>query len=103
MILKSQGRQFLRELLQHVFINSQTATPLIDASQIGEMRNRAGIEEIFTRAARMENLATGLVFFMRGTFAQDSYEGEKLAKFIKWASKIALDTLRTGVDVIPIL
>jgi nucleolar MIF4G domain-containing protein 1 len=51
----------------------------------------------------MENLAMGLVFFMSGAFSQDSYEDEKLAKFIKWASKIALDTLRTGVDVIPML
>ncbi|EKM78096.1 hypothetical protein AGABI1DRAFT_121724 [Agaricus bisporus var. burnettii JB137-S8] len=102
-ILKPQGRRFLRELLLHVFISSQTVTPLIDAKQLEETRNRSGIEEIFTRAARMENLAMGLVFFMSSAFSQESLEDERLTKFIKWANKIALDTLRTGVDVIPML
>lgn len=45
----------------------------------------------------------GLVFFMSSAFSQESLEDERLTKFIKWANKIALDTLRTGVDVIPML
>lgn len=103
MILKSQSRQFLQELLQHVFINSQTAMPLIDVGQMPTTRNRAAIEEIFVKATRIENLAMGLVYFLTRAFLQGAYGDEKMANFVKWANGVALDTLRTGVDIVPTL
>lgn len=102
-ILKPQSGQFLQELLLQVFISSQTATPLIDTNQLPTTRNRAAIEEVFVKATRIQNLAMGLVYFMTHSFSKYSYEDEMLVKFVKWANGLALDTLRTGVDIIPTL
>ncbi|KAF9451893.1 hypothetical protein P691DRAFT_772745 [Macrolepiota fuliginosa MF-IS2] len=102
-ILKPQSRQFLQELILHIFISSQTATPLINISQLPTTRNRAAVEEIFAKATRIQNLAIGLAHFLTSTFSQGSNEDETLAKFMKWASQLALDSLRTGVDIITAL
>ncbi|KXN88612.1 Suppressor of glycerol defect protein 1 [Leucoagaricus sp. SymC.cos] len=83
--------------------SNQSATPLIDASQLPTTRNRAAIEEIFVKATRIENLTMGLVYFLANAFSKQSYEDENIGKFAKWASQLALDTLRTGVDIIPAL
>lgn len=102
-IIKPQSQQFLRELLLQTFISSQSATPLIDPSQLPTTRNRAAIEETFVKATRIENLAMGLAYFLTNAFSKHSYGDDKVAKFAKWASVLALDTLRTGMDVIPSL
>jgi nucleolar MIF4G domain-containing protein 1 len=66
-------------------------------------RNRSTIEDTFIKATRIENLALGLVYFLTGPFSEQSYEDEEIADLVKWASGLALETLRTGVDVIPTL
>jgi nucleolar MIF4G domain-containing protein 1 len=101
MILKPQSQQFLRELLLQTFISSQSGMPLINASQLPTMRNRAAIDEIFVKAARIENLAMGLVYFLTNTILKHPYEDENVAKFAKWAAGLAIDTLRKGTDLIP--
>ncbi|KAJ3570486.1 hypothetical protein NP233_g4365 [Leucocoprinus birnbaumii] len=102
-ILKSQTQQFLRELLLQTMISSQSATPLIDTTQLPTTHNRAAIEEIFVKATRIENLVMGLVYFLANVFSRHSYDDDQIATFVKWASGLALDTLRAGVDVIPSL
>jgi nucleolar MIF4G domain-containing protein 1 len=102
-ILKSQGKEFLKELLINIFLSSQAiSSPAIN---IGHpvTRNRAAIEEIFVKAARIEALAMGLMYFMSSVlrdFRCDDEEQE-FAKLVKWATGIAQDTLRTGLDIMP--
>ncbi|KAJ7650126.1 hypothetical protein FB45DRAFT_887044 [Roridomyces roridus] len=86
--LKSQSRQFLKELL----------LPRPSLAAVPESRNRGAVEEIFIKASRIEALAMGLVYFMTEAF-RDADE----MKLVKWASGVAKDTLRTGVDVVPSL
>lgn len=78
-------------------------TPLTDTSQLPTTRNRAAIEEIFVKAARIENLTIGLVYFLTNVFMRHASDDDTVTNFVKWASKLALDILRTGVDIIPSL
>jgi len=67
------------------------------------MRNRAAIEEILVKAVRIENLAMGLVYFLTNVFLKQTSDDDAVTKFVKWASELALDILRTGIDIIPSL
>ncbi|CAL1716321.1 unnamed protein product [Somion occarium] len=103
-ILKSQSRKFLVQLLVHVFISSQLSSPLIssDPKDIPRTRNRGPLEEIFIKATRIQTLALGLVYFL-GQVVKHEVDQIDDAGFLSWASKVALDTLRTGMDVVPTL
>jgi len=78
-------------------------TPLTDISQMPTTRNRATIEEVFVKAARIENLAIGLVYFLTNVLMKHASDDDTNTNLFKWASKLALDILRTGVDIIPSL
>lgn len=70
---------------------------------IPSTRDRGAVEEIFIKATRIQTLAMGLVYFMSEAFRDLSGEGEEMAKLIKWASGLAKETLRAGVDIVPTL
>ncbi|KAG6856902.1 hypothetical protein H0H87_012483 [Tephrocybe sp. NHM501043] len=98
--LKKTTTEFLTEMLMQVFICSQRSTPLI-TSDVPTSRNRSAIEEIFIKATRIQALAMGLVYFISGAFRDLSKDSDDMGKLIKWASGLAKDTLRTGVDIVP--
>ncbi|KAJ7285115.1 hypothetical protein C8J57DRAFT_1290481 [Mycena rebaudengoi] len=98
--LKPQSRDFLKELLIQVFVCSQVATPVV-ANAVPATRNRGPVEDIFIKASRIETLAMGLVFFLTEAFRDVEAMEEGTRKMVKWASGVAKDTLRTGVDVVP--
>ncbi|RDB25941.1 Suppressor of glycerol defect protein 1 [Hypsizygus marmoreus] len=102
-LLKPQTREFLREMMIQIFISSQRETPMISSNpkDVPTTRNRGALEEIFIKATRIQNLAMGLVYFLSEAFRDLSGEEEGLEKLIKWASGLAKDTLRTGVDIVP--
>jgi nucleolar MIF4G domain-containing protein 1 len=62
-------------------------------------RNRGAVEEVFIKATRIETLALGLVYFLSTEMTRPK-DGEKEG-LVKWASGVAVDTLRTGMDIIP--
>jgi len=95
-VLKPQTRTFLKELFIQLFVASQVSSPMLsnDPSDYPSTRNRGALEEIFLKASRIENLGLGLVFFMTNAF-----KGED--RFLKWASALAKETLRTGMDHVP--
>nr|GAT50977.1 MIF4G/MA4-domain-containing protein [Mycena chlorophos] len=95
--LKAQSKSFLGELFTNIFIYSQTASPIITANTAPTARNRGSIEEIFVKATRIEALAMGLLYFLTETL------GDAESELVRWASGIAKDTLRTGVDIVPSL
>lgn len=98
-VLKPQSHAFLKELLLQVFISTQVSTPLLSAapSALPTTRNRGAIEEVFIKATRVQNLAVGLVYFLGEAFRTEA--GDEKG-FIRWASQVAMDTLRTGMDVV---
>ena len=104
MRLKSQTRDFFKELFIQIFVNSQRSTPLAN-SNIQDLvftRNRNAVEEIFNKASRVEALAMGLVFFLSETFPEKHFKSDDgFSKFLMWAVGVAKDTLRTGIDLIP--
>ncbi|KAG6853988.1 hypothetical protein C0991_011851 [Blastosporella zonata] len=100
--LKKTTTEFLRELLIQTFICSQRTSPMI-TMDIPTTRNRGAIEEIFIKATRIQTLAMGLVYFLSEAFRDVLQDGDEKGKLIKWASGLAKDTLRTGVDIIPTL
>jgi len=87
-----------------LFVSSQVSTPLLslNAEALPTTRNRHAIEEIFIKATRIENLAMGLVYFLSEVFKNDGDNGE-VSALLKWGSSLAKDTLRTGMDIIPVL
>ncbi|KAI0316061.1 armadillo-type protein [Amylostereum chailletii] len=101
---KPQTRKFLAEFFEQVFINSQTPTPVLSSkvSDLPTTRNKGAVEAIFIKATRMEALAMGLVYFISETFRSRKTEDDE-AKFFTWASNVAKQTLRTGVDIVPTL
>ncbi|KAI0649110.1 ARM repeat-containing protein [Trametes meyenii] len=93
-VLKPQAREFLRELFVHAFANTQLATPLLSSEDLPSTRNKGPLEEVFLKGAKIQAVGLGLVYFLPITFKGD--EG-----FLKWANQVALDALRTGMDVVP--
>lgn len=47
----------------------------------------------------MQALAYGLVYFLGEVFRNEIDEDDGKG-FLKWSSKVAVETLRTGVDVV---
>ncbi|KZT00798.1 ARM repeat-containing protein [Laetiporus sulphureus 93-53] len=98
-ILKQQSHTFLKELLSQIFISTQVSTPLLSGERnvFPTTRNRGPLEEVFMKATRMQNLSVGLIHFISEAFKGDNSEDNG---FIKWASQVAKDTLRTGMDIV---
>ena len=94
--LKPQTRSFMHELFVHVFANTQLTTPLLKSQDLPNTRNKGALEEVFAKGAKVHTLALGLTYYLRAEF-----KGED--GFLKWASHIALQALRTGVDTIPVV
>ncbi|TBU26230.1 MIF4G-domain-containing protein [Dichomitus squalens] len=95
-VLKPQARTFMRELFVHVLANTQLATPLLSSEELPNTKNKAPLEEVFIKGSKIQSVALGLVYFLR-----EAFRGEE--GFLKWASQVALQTLRTGMDVITVL
>lgn len=100
-MLRPQTQTFFKELFTHLFISSQVSGPLPNASSSDpsthpSTKNRGPIEEIFIKASKIQALAMGLVYFLGETFKR----GEEDGPLVKWASGVARDTLRTGIDVV---
>jgi nucleolar MIF4G domain-containing protein 1 len=51
----------------------------------------------------VEALAMGLVYFLTEALRDVDEMPDPMKKLVKWASGVAKDTLRTGVDVVPSL
>ena len=106
MRLKSQTRDFFKELFIHIFINSQRSTPLANSTNIISKdlvftRNRNAIEEIFKKVSRVEALVMGLVFLLSELLPNKQHFNDGFSKSIEWAVGVAKETLRTGIDLIP--
>jgi len=97
-LLKPRTSNFLKDFLTHLFISTQVSTPILGAT-VPTTRNRGAIEEVFIKATRIETLALGLVYFLSTEMTRPK-DGEKEG-LVKWASGVAVDTLRTGMDIIP--
>ncbi|KAI0303786.1 armadillo-type protein [Multifurca ochricompacta] len=95
-VLKPQTREFLSHFFRQLFTSSQVSTPIL-GSDVPSTRIKSSLEEIFIKATRIQALAMGLVYFL--TEMKKTSEGE----YIRWASGVAIDTLRTGLDIIPAL
>lgn len=103
-ILKLRTQEFLRELFSHIFVNSQRSTPVVhmELSGITFTRNRTAIEEIFIKATRVQALAMGLVYYLTTMTKDRSGPNDESAKFVRWAAGVAIDTLRTAMDSVPL-
>ncbi|KAI0635926.1 armadillo-type protein [Trametes polyzona] len=98
-VLKPAAHAFVREMLVHALANTQLATPLLASERPEDLpttRNKGPLEEVFLKGAKIQAVALGLVYFL-----QTAFKGEE--GFLKWASQVALDTLRTGMEVVPII
>lgn len=95
--LKAQARTFMRELFVHILANTQLATPLLRSELTGDLpdaKNRAPLEEVFVKGSKIQEVALGLVYFLKEVFREED-------GFLEWASQVALQTLRTGTNIIP--
>ncbi|KAF8501675.1 hypothetical protein F5888DRAFT_1259735 [Russula emetica] len=95
-VLKPRTRDFLSYFFHQLFASSQVSAPVL-GTDLPPTRSKDPIEEIFIKATRVQALAMGLVYFL--TEMKKTSEEE----FVQWASAVAIDTLRTGLDVIPTL
>ena len=86
----------MRELFVHVLANTQLATPLLSSEELPCTKNKAPQKEVFIKGSKIQSVTLELVYFLR-----ESFKGEEGTS--KWASQVALQTLRTGMDVIPTL
>jgi nucleolar MIF4G domain-containing protein 1 len=102
-MLKPRTKDFLKELLVHILINSQLSTPFITSNteNITLTRQRGTIEELFIKATRADTVAMGLVYFMTEAFRDTLVQEDNLSRFLVWAVALAKETLQTGLDVIP--
>ncbi|KIM84076.1 hypothetical protein PILCRDRAFT_818381 [Piloderma croceum F 1598] len=96
-LLKPSTCTFLSNFFIHLFIATQASVPVLGNS-IPTTRNRGALEQVFIKATRMESLALGLLFFLQKEMSQPR-DGDS-EQLVKWATGVALDTLRTGMDVV---
>jgi nucleolar MIF4G domain-containing protein 1 len=94
-VLKDQTRDFLREFLLQLFIDTQISTPSVAANpqslvQVVTSRNRDSVEEVFRKASVHEELRAGLHYFIRRTFREEVEEG---GGFVAWAVEISTEAL----------
>ena len=80
----------------NLFVSTQLSTPMIPPNwrEAVTARDRTAIEAVFIKAARIQILAMGLVYFI--SHMSGSREADGL---MNWAIEIAKDTLRTTVEV----
>ncbi|KAI8980186.1 ARM repeat-containing protein [Trametes punicea] len=98
-VLKPQSQAFMREMFIHLLANTQLSTPLLSSERKEDLpttRNKGPLEEVFLKGAKTQAVALGLVYFL-----QMAFKGED--GFLKWACQVALDTLRTGMEVVPVI
>ncbi len=95
-MLKPRTRDFLSHFFRQLFVNSQTSVPTLQ-SDAPPTRHKAFLEDIFVKAARIQVLAMGLVYFLT-----DMKKGTE-EEFIRWAISVSIDALRTGLDIVPTL
>jgi len=94
-VLKDQTKDFLREFLLGLFIDTQISTPSVAESlsplaQKITSRNRDSVEEVFRKANVHEGLRAGLHFSIRHVFREDVDDGDG---FVAWAVKISTEVL----------
>ncbi|KAG7089478.1 hypothetical protein E1B28_011160 [Marasmius oreades] len=100
--LKPQAQDFLEELFVHIFLSSQSSSPLTEVGGIA-IRNRGSVEEIFIKATKVQTLAMGLIFFFSKVFrfgTEDQFN-EETRRLVKWGMDVAEDTIQTGLDIVP--
>lgn len=99
-MLKPQTLQFFIELFTHIFCDVQLSAPLLgaDPKELPDTKNRGPLEEVFIKASKLETLSLGLLYFLGQRYIQETEH-----PFLHWAAKVATETLRTGVDIIPTL
>jgi nucleolar MIF4G domain-containing protein 1 len=73
------------------------SVPVLGTS-VPNTHNRGALEEVFIKATRIEALGLGLLYFLSKMSQPKGGNGEGL---VKWATGVAVDTLRTGMDVVP--
>ena len=85
----------------HTLISSQLPTPSLSTNpkDLPDTHHRGPLEEVFIKATRVPTLALGLIYFIGEIGHSETEEND--SSFTKWARKVALDTLRTGMDVVP--
>lgn len=65
-------------------------------------RNKGAVEEIFIKATRIQSLAVGLVYYLSATFKRRE-DTDEHSVFLRWASAVAIESLQTGMDIMPSL
>lgn len=84
--------------MQNVFLDSQVQLPILTLA-VPQNRDRQAISDVFSKALRLQALSAGLSYFLRQTFDKGYNEQGDLGKFIQWASGVAVETLRTTVNL----
>lgn len=96
-VLKRRTRTFIADILRHIFVASQHTIPYIGDvnSPLTQARNRKALEEVFMKAIRVENLAMGILYFMKDAFPSSGVGDDNGddTDVIKWGCRIAKETL----------
>jgi hypothetical protein len=97
-VLKGQARLFFIELFTHIFFSSHLANPSVTPEKaIATTFDQTAIEEVFIKAVKMPNISTGIVFFLSKHVASRAEGAQE--DFVGRACEVAMETLRTGLDV----
>jgi hypothetical protein len=101
--LKSQATLFFVEFFRQVLFGTQLANPtIVPEKAAGGEVDIVVVEEAFVKAARIPSVATGIVFFLSKHVAPHAaQDGNIGGEFVKRACEVAIDALRTGLDVMP--
>lgn len=115
-VIEPQTHIFLRDFFTSLFLSTQSSRPVLNPTGNGlpDTKDSRSLEEVFIKVARIQALAMGIVYFLTETFGEgigrrgravQSPGGEDRPDdaLLRWASGIAVDTLRTGLDVMPTL
>lgn len=63
-------------------------------------REKGLVEEVFIKAARLQEMSMGMVYYLSRVFDTSAEDGQ-MSEFLAWAKDVAKETLNMGMDVVP--
>ncbi|KAI5122764.1 hypothetical protein M0805_009846 [Coniferiporia weirii] len=101
--LKTKTQIFLTHLFTHLFACTQDPSPVPSLSSsltdnVLTMRNSKVLEEVLLKAARVPDLAMGILHFLSASLRQTKSQNQKMDSFVLWGCDTAKDALQNMLE-----
>lgn len=96
--LKPESRTFIKNMFVQFFASSQVTSPMQAANpaNVGDEWEKAPVQDVFGKVARIEGLALGLIYFLTELTKESTFSTGSGDRLLRWGSESAMEALRQG-------